>query len=198
MKILLLLIFAILSIVSSTVPSTIPDPSKATPVECSDDYGKQQPNDDGTSGGDGAGFHAECHPKNCARLEFPEFADLETINVLKTIALKAISIGRKGKQVAGPTIVDINAGYLRDMDGLVNIYTEAGSIEAASQIFTLEEYGLYRAVIDRIRATVSHHFGLPERYPIFTAPTFITRILYDPGWRPEGMHDVYCELYVAK
>jgi hypothetical protein len=176
-----LLAFSLLACAAASL--AIPDPSKSTVVECSDDYGK--PNEhDGSGGG---GFHSECHPKTCKRLEFPSFVDAETIEGLKTIARKAIYVGRQGENVAGPTIVDINAGYLRDMDGLVNIYTEAGSVADATNIFTLDEYALYRDVIERIRSTVSKHFGLPSKYPVFTAPTFITRILYDPAWRPKGV-----------
>jgi hypothetical protein len=109
------------------------------------------------------------------------------------MAEKGIGAARGGEGRPGPTIVDINSGYMRDDEGLANMYE--GRTEA---LFTPDEYELYRSTIERIRHTVGATFGLEEGYPIFTAPTFITRLRHHEDWQPQSMHDVYWMEHVDK
>jgi len=93
-----------------------------TIIECSEDYGRANPYD----GSGGGGFVEGCHPVRCNRLVFNKFLDSEGVDRLKAIAERAIEVGRGDGGRPGPTILDINSGYLRDDQGLVNIYEKAG------------------------------------------------------------------------
>lgn len=105
---------------------------------------------------------------------------------------------------AGPTILDVNTGFLRDADsGVVNIYRNgtpsAGAGADASRSlavsFSEADRALYRDVIERIRQRVVGVFNLTGRLA-FTAPTFVTRIIGDPGWAPEEPHSEYFHPHV--
>jgi len=168
-----------------------PSPTWSKEVPCSSDYGKPNPHD----GSGGGGFVQGCHPNKCNRLVFDNFLDDEGVDRLKSIAERAIEAGRGNGGRPGPTIIDINSGYLRDDSGLVNIYS---STTQESQIFTPSDFEFYKDVISRIRTTVSFSNSLSPDMPKFTAPTFITRIKHDPSWRPSGMHDVYWMPHVDK
>jgi hypothetical protein len=50
--------------------------------------------------------------------------------------------------------------------------------------------------MERIRARVAQEFGLSRLY--FTAPTFITRLVGNPAWKPQEMHDEYWHPHVDK
>ena len=154
------------------------------------DYGKANEWD----GGGGGGFVEGCHPKVCNRMVFDDFLDEEGVAKLRSMAERAIEAGRGNGGRPGPTIVDINSGFLRDDEGLEMIYEG----EEGSDIFTKEEYEFYGDVIERIRRTVGAENGLGEGFPVFTAPTFITRIKFDVEWRPKSMHDVYWMPHVDK
>jgi len=176
----------------------IPSPTYRRDVTCSDDYGKSSEYDEISPSHSlqttNKGFVEGCHPKVCNRLIYDDFLDEKGVTKLTNMANKAINAGRGGGGRPGPTIVDINSGFMRDDEGLVMIY-EGAEGEA---LFTAEEYKFYGDVIERIRRTVGAENGLDEGFPVFTAPTFITRIKYDADWRPRSMHDVYWLPHVDK
>ena len=162
----------------------IPSPTFRRDVTCSGDYGKASEYDGSSPSHSpqttNKGFVEGCHPKVCNRLIYDDFLDEKGVTKLTNMANKAINAGRGGGERPGPTIVDINSGFMRDDEGLVMIY-EGAEGEA---LFTAEEYKFYGDVIERIRRTVGAENGLDEGFPVFTAPTFITRIKYDADWRP--------------
>ena len=195
MKLLHLLTLTLTTTITASTPTTPLTPTTKVIVPCSQDYGKANEHD----GAGGGGFVPGCHPTICQRLTYDDFLDQEGVRKLRDMGERAIVRGRgdSGGQ-SGPTIVDVNSGYLRDDLGLVNIYQEAGSVNAAAELFKPEEYDFYRNTIDRIRETISRAFDLEITSPVFTAPTFITRIKYDETWKPKGMHDVYWMPHVDK
>lgn len=89
--------------------------------------------------------------------------------------------------------MDINSGFVRDQDGMVNMYEPKGRDRAQ---FSKEEYDLYREVIDKIRRTIVSEFGIERLH--LTAPTFVTREVGNTSWAPKDMHDVYWHPHVDK
>lgn len=87
--------------------------------------------------------------------------------------------GSRRSLAAGPTILDINSGFMRDSK-LRNIYKpvtdpESGDVVQDAVSFTSDEYALYKSLFERIRLRVISVFGLNDLF--FTAPTFVTRIV---------------------
>jgi len=152
----------LLPLIASDMPHSFPLPTSSKTIDCSSDY---------TSS---SASNPTCTPSQCSRYIFDDFATPGDVKLLKSMAERAIDAGRGDGGRPGPTIVDINSGYMRDDQGLVNMY-ESNS----GTLFSAEEYGFYRDTIERIRRTVGQAFGLPEEFPVFTAPTFITRLKHD-------------------
>ena len=105
--------------------------------------------------------------------------------------------------------MDINSGFVRDQDGLINMYAPNQPAEGHHAVaphdhadadpisFDGEEYALYKSTIQSIRARIMMEFGLEELY--FTAPTFVTReVGNESHWRPKSMHDEYWHPHVDK
>ena len=184
----LLSLALVLSVLASPAPPSLPSPDVDITVDCSQDYIHS------------SSSSSSCLPTICRRLIYDDFLSPPDVSLLLALAEKAISAGRPSvPRVPGPTIVDINSGYLRDSLGLVNMYSNAGSVDLASNLFSQSEYDFYRSVVDRIRATVSKGFSLPSSSsPYFTSPTFITRLVHEDDWQPKGMHDVYWMSHVDK
>jgi hypothetical protein len=82
------------------------------------------------------------------------------------------------KNLGGPTILDINTGFLRDSAGLQNLFVED------NDVFEPQDFEIYGRIINRLRSLVSSTFG---QTVYFTAPTFITRLDGRPEWSPQGM-----------
>jgi hypothetical protein len=77
----------------------------------------------------------------------------------------------------GPTILDINTGFLRDTNGMQNLFMEN------SDIFSSEDFEHYGSIIKRLKALVETTFQTEVH---FTAPTFITRLDGRSSWEPQG------------
>jgi len=92
------------------------------------------------------------------------------------------SIVQKGlgtrPETGGPSILDLNTGYIRDSNGLVNLFA------SEQEIYTNEDFTYYGDVINRLRNHVMATFQLEELY--FTAPTFITRLDGRKDWQPQS------------
>lgn len=111
--------------------------------------------------------------KNCARIVIDgAFEDVDVQNLHK-IAQK----GMINKTLGGPTILDINTGFVRDSGGLENLFMKENSY------FTSEEFEIYGTIIRKLKHLVSTSFGFPVH---FTTPTFITRLDGSSSWQPRG------------
>jgi len=112
-------------------------------------------------------------------------------------ALKLLEIANKGfstrPSVGGPSIVDINTGYLRDSQGLVNLFM---SMERGESIYTEEDFTFYRDVINKLKNTLEDTFDIENLH--FTAPTFITRLDGRNNWEPNEIHDEYWHPHVDR
>ncbi len=80
----------------------------------------------------------------------------------------------------GPTILDINTGYIRDSNGLDNLFNRD------EQFFSAKDFENYGNIIKKLKNLVSSTFGLDENSVYFTAPTFITRLDGNSTWEPQG------------
>eukprot|EP01031_Cornospumella_fuschlensis_P036133 gene36133-43820_t len=136
-------------------------------------------NADGTS---------SCWPSNnCKRKILDGLFTSEEVNKLIAIADKGVFLRPR---VGGPTIVDINTGYIRDSAGLDNLFIKS------NDIFDASDFLHYGNIIRRLKDTVMEAFNLETLY--FTAPTFITRIDMDTPWNPKEIHDEYWHPHVDR
>lgn len=91
-------------------------------------------------------------------------------------------IVRKGlgtrAETGGPSILDLNTGYVRDSNGMMNLFA------TEQEIYTSDDFAHYGEVIGRLRDHVMSTFQLEELY--FTAPTFITRLDGRNDWSPQS------------
>jgi hypothetical protein len=96
--------------------------------------------------------------------------------------------------LGGPTILDINTGYIRDSAGLDNLFN-SGSGSGGSgggsggEVYTEADFAHYGRIIHTLREAVLATFQLSQLY--FTAPTFITRLDGERDWQPRSIHDEY-------
>ncbi len=82
--------------------------------------------------------------------------------------------------LGGPTILDLNTGYLRDSETLMNLFS--GNVPA---VYVEEDFIFYESVINRLKKQVEATFGVSNIY--FTAPTFVTRLDGNSSWKPKSM-----------
>ena len=144
-------------------------------VPCSNQYAE-----------DSGGHRLGCHPdpdRGCKRVVADNFVSAAEVVQLRDIAARGMA-GRPS--VGGPTIMDINTGYVRDDKGMANLFDAAQAPR-----FKKEDFALYKDVIERIRQRVMAEFGASELF--FTAPTFMTRLVGNDSWAPSGIHDEYVE-----
>ena len=80
--------------------------------------------------------------------------------------------------LGGPTILDINTGYIRDTIGLENLFSRSQST------YSSEDFSHYGAIIKKLKDLVVETFHISDLH--FTAPTFITRLDGNSSWAPEG------------
>lgn len=121
-----------------------------------------------------------CAPSSCDRIVLDGVFSHDDVAKLKEIAVKGMAT-RTSK--GGPTILDLNTGYIRDSAGLINLFVNHNSL------FSAEDFAAYGSIILRLKALVQSSFGADELF--FTAPTFITRIDGRADWQPQGIHDEY-------
>jgi hypothetical protein len=140
--------------------------------------------------------------------------DAEVVDLLK-IAEKGMNYASKTAKLGGPTIMDINSGFVKCPNALNNMYDPDGDMQQQGKKkkkkkknnnkknkstppaqFTAKEYELYKSLMERIRLEIVRNFGLSDLH--FTAPTFITRTVGSEAWEPQAMHDEYWHPHVDK
>lgn len=120
-------------------------------------------------------FPASCVPTSCLRKVVDGIFSDEDVNKLHEIAQKGMNTRAA---VGGPTILDINTGYIRDSAGLDNLFIKS------TDSFTADDFAHYGRIIHKLRDEIRAAFGIENVY--FTAPTFITRIDATGNWQPKG------------
>lgn len=120
------------------------------------------------------------HNHHCARIVVDDLFESGDVVALKALAEKGMSVR---PALGGPTILDLNTGYLRDTDGLVNLFND----DRYSGLINQADFELYRRIIGKLKSHVESSFGMEEDYISFTAPTFITRLDGRASWNPKGL-----------
>ncbi|KDO27586.1 hypothetical protein SPRG_06854 [Saprolegnia parasitica CBS 223.65] len=134
-------------------------------------------------------FVRGCHKRTkCGRAVRDAFISDADVTALRGIADHGMA-GRS--MLGGPTIMDINTGFVKDADGLTNLYRADPPTR-----FSRSQYDLYKRTIESIRQALMEEFELSTLY--FTAPTFITRIIGNASWTAAEIHDEYWHPHVDK
>ena len=94
-----------------------------------------------------------CLTEQCGRRVVDGLFSVEDINHLKSIVEKGMQTRPKH---GGPTILDINTGFIRDTKGLDNLFAKAN----AREIYSEEDFTHYGTIISRLREAVMNHFHL--------------------------------------
>lgn len=146
-------------------------------VQCSEDYEnfKRYPG---------------CTPQKCSRAVTDNVVTREEAQVLRRLAERGLALaGSEG----GASILDLHSGALSMGKQFVNIYRYFG--DQIGDVFTQEDFQLYRDVRRRIQAVIAETFGLDPTLMYLTKPTFFSRI---NSTAAKTQHDEYWHPHIDK
>ncbi|KAM8837970.1 2-oxoglutarate and iron-dependent oxygenase domain-containing protein 3 [Spinachia spinachia] len=161
-------------------------------VQCSEDYDNHK-------------RYPGCTPQRCGRAITDNVVTREEAQVLRRLAERGLALaGSDG----GASILDLHSGALSMGKQFVNIYRYFG--DQIGDVFTQEDFQLYRNVRERIQAVIAETFGLDRTLLYLTKPTFFSRInstlaktQHDEYWHPHidkvtyGSFDYTSLLYLS-
>ena len=127
----------------------------------------------------------------CTRQVIDNVFHKEEITALHDIARKGMDTRPKAN---GPTILDINTGFIRDSNGMDNLFSSART----EKLYSADEFKTYSDIITKLKTLVMKRFNIDEGNLYFTAPTFITRLVGSHEWQPQGIHDEYWHVHVDR
>ncbi|XP_056286653.1 urotensin-2 receptor 2 [Pseudoliparis swirei] len=131
-----------------------------------------------------------CTPQKCGRAVTDAVVTREESQVLKRLAERGLALaGSDG----GASILDLHSGALSMGKQFVNIYRYFG--DQIGEVFTQEDFQLYRNVRERIQAVIAETFGLDPTLLYLTKPTFFSRI---NGTIAKTQHDEYWHPHIDK
>ncbi|XP_058476302.1 urotensin-2 receptor 2 [Solea solea] len=146
-------------------------------VECSEDYENYQ-------------RYPGCTPQSCGRAVTDGVVTREEAESLRRLAERGLALaGSEG----GASILDLHSGALSMGKQFVNIYRYFG--EQLQDVFTQEDFQLYRDVRGRIQAVIAETFDLDPNLIYLTKPTFFSRI---NGTIAKTQHDEYWHPHIDK
>ncbi|KAF7204893.1 2-oxoglutarate and iron-dependent oxygenase domain-containing protein 3 isoform X1 [Nothobranchius furzeri] len=146
-------------------------------VPCSEDY-------------DNYKRYPGCTPQKCGRAVTDSAVTREEAQVLRRLAERALALaGSEG----GASILDLHSGALSMGKQFVNIYRYFG--DQIRDVFTQEDFQLYRDVRGRIQAIVARTFDLDPTLLYLTKPTFFSRI---NSTAAKTQHDEYWHPHIDK
>ncbi|XP_068932755.1 2-oxoglutarate and iron-dependent oxygenase domain-containing protein 3 isoform X7 [Petaurus breviceps papuanus] len=161
-------------------------------VICSDDYDSHK-------------RFEGCTPRKCGRGITDIVITREEAEQLRRIAEKALSLG--GSE-GGASILDLHSGALSFGKHFVNLYRYFGA--KIQDIFSEEDFQLYRDVRQKIQHTIGQAFDINISSIYLTKPTFFSRInsteaktTHDEYWHPHidkttyGSFDYTSLLYLS-
>ncbi|CAL1615219.1 unnamed protein product [Knipowitschia caucasica] len=153
-----------------------PEP-RVFPVPCSQDYEQHK-------------RFPGCTIQQCARAVTDAVVTREEAHVLRRLAERGLSLaGSEG----GASILDLHSGALSMGKQFVNIYRYFG--EQLDEVFTEEDFRLYRDVRRRIQSVIARTFDLNAEHMYLTKPTFFSRI---NSTEAHTQHDEYWHPHVDK
>lgn len=131
-----------------------------------------------------------CSPQICGRAVTDAVVSREEAQALRRLAERGLALaGSEG----GASILDLHSGALSMGKQFVNIYRFFG--EQIGEVFTQEDFQLYRDVRRRIQETIAQTFGLDSELLFLTKPTFFSRINCTEA---KTQHDEYWHPHVDK
>ncbi|XP_075949332.1 2-oxoglutarate and iron-dependent oxygenase domain-containing protein 3 [Anarhichas minor] len=165
---------------------------RVSSVQCSEDYENYQ-------------RYPGCTPQKCGRAVTDGVVTREEAQLLRRLAERGLALaGSEG----GASILDLHSGALSMGKQFVNIYRYFG--DQLSDVFTQEDFQLYRSVRERIQAVIAETFDLDPKLMYLTKPTFFSRInstiaktQHDEYWHPHidkvtyGSFDYTSLLYLS-
>ncbi len=131
----------------------------------------------------------KCLPQTCARHVIDGLFTEGDVNKLMKIVQKGMGT-RESR--GGPTILDINTGFIRDSAGLANLFSSS----ASEGIFDEGDFAHYGKIILKLKSTVMEKMNAQDLF--FTAPTFITRLDGREDWEPDQIHDEYWHVHADR
>lgn len=132
------------------------------------------------------GRNPKCYSDKCLRFIGDNIFESNDITSLLQIAEKGMNTRVSN---GGPTILDINTGYIRDTEGLANLFGDDYKKDESDRLFTSNDFATYGRIINKLKNLVSSKFNIENLY--FTAPTFITKLDGNSAWKPREIHDEY-------
>lgn len=150
---------------------------RAFSVQCSEDYENYK-------------RYPGCTPQKCGRAVTDGVVAREEAQVLRRLAERGLALaGSDG----GASILDLHSGALSMGKQFVNIYRYFG--DQIRDVFTPEDFQLYREVRGRIQAVIAETFGLDPKLMYLTKPTFFSRI---NSTTAKTQHDEYWHPHIDK
>lgn len=142
-----------------------------------------------------------CKPSRCRRKIVDGLFSDDEINRLLSISERAFAL-RDAEPSGGPSIFDLNTGFIRDSKGLDNVFFSRNL-----DLFSEEDFRIYGQIIHKLKSKVQEYLQVPKKRIdmdartalYFTAPTFVTRLDgRNDSWEPAEIHDEYWHLHVDK
>lgn len=131
-----------------------------------------------------------CTPQKCGRAVTDGVVTREEAHILRRLAERGLALaGSEG----GASILDLHSGALSMGQQFVNIYRYFG--DDVGDVFTKEDFQLYRDVRGRIQAIIAETFDLDPTSMYLTKPTFFSRI---NGTVAKTLHDEYWHPHIDK
>ncbi|XP_051038486.1 2-oxoglutarate and iron-dependent oxygenase domain-containing protein 3 isoform X1 [Phodopus roborovskii] len=146
-------------------------------VPCSEDY-------------DGHRRFEGCTPRKCGRGVTDMVITREEAEQIRRIAEKGLSLGGSD---GGASILDLHSGALSVGKHFVNLYRYFG--DKIQNIFSEEDFQLYRDVRQKVQLTIAKAFGISASLLYLTKPTFFSRI---NSTEAQTAHDEYWHAHVDK
>ncbi|XP_042658435.1 2-oxoglutarate and iron-dependent oxygenase domain-containing protein 3 [Tyto alba] len=131
-----------------------------------------------------------CTPRKCGRGVTDAVITREEAERIRRIAERGLSLGGSD---GGASILDLHSGALSLGKHFVNLYRYFG--DKIQDIFTEEDFALYRDVRQRIQQRIAQAFGISSASMYLTKPTFFSRI---NNTEAKTTHDEYWHPHVDK
>ncbi|XP_068889085.1 2-oxoglutarate and iron-dependent oxygenase domain-containing protein 3 isoform X2 [Aphelocoma coerulescens] len=146
---------------------------KFVEIPCSEDYDRHK-------------RFEGCTPRKCGRGVTDAVITREEAERIRRIAERGLSLGGSD---GGASILDLHSGALSLGKHFVNLYRYFG--DKVQDIFTEEDFALYRDVRQRIQQRIAQVFGISSSAMYLTKPTFFSRMnstgaktTHDEYWHP--------------
>uniref|UniRef100_A0A2K5WE07 2-oxoglutarate and iron-dependent oxygenase domain-containing protein 3 n=2 Tax=Macaca TaxID=9539 RepID=A0A2K5WE07_MACFA len=131
-----------------------------------------------------------CTPRKCGRGVTDVVITREEAEQIRSIAEKGLSLGGSD---GGASILDLHSGALSVGKHFVNLYRYFG--DKIQNIFSEEDFQLYREVRQKVQLTIAEAFGISASSLHLTKPTFFSRI---NSTEARTAHDEYWHAHVDK